>query len=101
MNGYERVVAALELREPDQIPLMEWGVHPSIIESLCPGADGFDFVEQMGLDGMAVTGGHVPGHTTSNKQLYIDRWGGEMGAIGRVIHAHRRVVQVVGRPRGV
>ncbi len=65
----------MELREPDQIPLMEWGVHPSIIESLCPGADGFDFVEQMGLDGMAVTGGHVPGHTTSNKQLYIDRWG--------------------------
>ena len=24
MNGYERIVAALELREPDQVPLMEW-----------------------------------------------------------------------------
>ncbi len=80
MNGYERIVSALELKEPDQIPVMEWGIHPKVIESLCPGASGFDFVEQLDLDGVAVSGGHAPSHATSDEPVYVDpRWGTRWG----------------------
>jgi uroporphyrinogen decarboxylase len=76
MNGYERMVAALELREPDQIPMMEFGFHPTVIKSLAPEAkDAFDLVEQMGLDGINVGGGHSPSPSTTSEPIHTDRWG--------------------------
>ena len=37
MNGYERMKAALELREPDRIPVMEWAIAGNVMEALVPG----------------------------------------------------------------
>ncbi len=75
MNGYERIVAALELREPDQVPIMEWLIDPKVIEGLCPGCDYFDLVEHMDLDGVPVGGHHFPKHYQSSEAALIDRWG--------------------------
>ncbi len=75
MNGYDRVVAALEHREPDRVPIMEFSVHPRVIEALCPGGDYLDLVEQLDLDGAAAGSGHMPTHATSDAQVYEDRWG--------------------------
>ena len=75
MNGYERIAAALELREPDQIPIMEWLIHGNVIEALCPGGDHFDFIERMDLDGVCVGGRHFPKHSDYSDAFYIDRWG--------------------------
>jgi uroporphyrinogen decarboxylase len=44
-------MAALELREPDQVPILEWVIHPRVIQQLCPQAkDRADFDETMELD---------------------------------------------------
>jgi len=75
MNGYERIVAALELREPDQVPIMEWLIDPKVMEGLCPGSDYFGLVEELDLDGVPVGGHHFPKHHQSSEQALVDRWG--------------------------
>ena len=75
MNGYERIVAALELREPDQIPIMEWLIDPKVREGLCPGCDYFDLIEQMDLDGVPVGGHQFPRHQYYSETSLVDRWG--------------------------
>jgi len=75
MNGYERIVAAIEHREPDRVPIMEWYMHPKVIEGLCPGCDPFDLVEQMNLDGVTLGLKHMPKHTETSEKFYVDRWG--------------------------
>lgn len=79
MNGYERIVTALQRKEPDQVPLLEWYIHPNVIEGLCPGGDVFDLVEQMDLDGISVGGRHVPKHSDSSEKFYVDQWGTRFG----------------------
>ena len=75
MNGYERIVAALERREPDRIPLLEWYIHPNVIDGLCPGCDIFDLVERLDLDGISVGGKHLPKHSDSTERFHVDQWG--------------------------
>ena len=75
MNGYERTVAALELKEPDQVPVFEWVIHPKVVEGLCPGRGYFDMVEELDLDGVTARGRSVPQHHDSSEPDYIDRWG--------------------------
>lgn len=79
MNGYERIVAALQRREPDRVPLLEWYIHSRVIEGLCPGRGLFDFVEELDLDGVSVGGKHLPKHSESSEKLYVDRWGVRFG----------------------
>jgi len=38
---------------PDRVPILEWFVHPRIIEALLPGASWPDFVEQFDLDAIS------------------------------------------------
>lgn len=75
MNGFERIVAALECRQPDQIPLMEWLIDPKVVNALCPDGDLFDFVEQMDLDGVSVGGRHFPRHSFVTEEVFVDVWG--------------------------
>ena len=79
MNGYERTVAALELREPDQIPIFEWAIDPKVVEGLCPGRDYFGMVEELDLDGVTVRGGHLPTRDVSSASVIVDRWGVRQG----------------------
>lgn len=50
MNSRERVIAALERRQPDRLPTFEWKVSPHLIEAFTPGGDLFDFIEAAGHD---------------------------------------------------
>jgi hypothetical protein len=45
MNSSERVIAALERREPDRLPTFEWRVSQPIVDAFAPGGDEGDFVE--------------------------------------------------------
>lgn len=50
MNSRERVIAALERREPDRVPFFECVIDHHVMEALLPGADYYEFNEWIGLD---------------------------------------------------
>jgi len=50
MNSRDRVFAALERREPDRVPVVEWVIDPKVMEGIYPGCTYLEFVEQIGLD---------------------------------------------------
>ncbi|PWH17530.1 MAG: hypothetical protein DDG58_07890 [Ardenticatenia bacterium] len=50
MNSHERVIAALQRQVPDRVPILEWFVHPKVYQTIIPGSNWADFVDQIGLD---------------------------------------------------
>lgn len=76
MNGYERIVAAMQRKQPDRIPIMEWFIHDNVIKGMCPECENiFDLVEKFDLDGIGVGGKHVPKHSQSSEKYVYDQWG--------------------------
>lgn len=54
MNAYERVMLALEHKQPDRVPIVEWSISPKVFKVLCPQArDQSDFEESAGLDAVS------------------------------------------------
>ncbi|MDP3063737.1 MAG: uroporphyrinogen decarboxylase family protein [Chloroflexota bacterium] len=79
MNGYERIVAAIQRKQPDRIPIMEWSIHPNVINGICPGGSMYDLVEALDLDGIGVGGRHVPKHWETKEKVYVNPWGIKYG----------------------
>ncbi len=52
MNSRERVFTALERKTPDRVPMLEWSIDSKVIEAISPGCAYFDFLDQIGLDGV-------------------------------------------------
>ena len=50
MNSYERVFSALNLEEPDHVPIFECSTSPKIIDRLIPGGGIEDLAEKYDLD---------------------------------------------------
>ena len=75
MNSYERIMVALERKEPDRVPILEWTVHPAVIQHLCPQArDRADFDEMMGLDATCCWPQYNRIAQYENGS-YLDEWG--------------------------
>ena len=85
MNSRERMIAVLEHRLPDRVPLMELWIDPSVVKALLPGAKWNDWNELVvKLDMDAVT---VPtmvyeddevewvDRTDPEKRVFRDKWG--------------------------
>lgn len=54
MNGLERMLTALELGEPDQIPIWELIINDPVIHALAGPISQQDFFEREGLDGVTI-----------------------------------------------
>ncbi|HJN10291.1 MAG: uroporphyrinogen decarboxylase family protein [Pirellulaceae bacterium] len=50
MNSYERVITALERKQPDRVPLFECVFDEGVMDALLPGCDYYEFNEWIGLD---------------------------------------------------
>jgi len=50
MNSLQRVVAALERRRPDRVPLFECVIDGGVMDALLPGCDYYRFNDWIGLD---------------------------------------------------
>ena len=75
MNSYERVMAALELKEPDRVPILEWIISPNVIKAICPQAnDQADFEEIMDLDAICTTP-QFRKVSEGRDGTYTDEWG--------------------------
>lgn len=50
MNSKERVITALNRKQPDRVPIFELLINPSVREKIYPGCSYLDFAEKIGLD---------------------------------------------------
>ncbi len=73
MNSKDRVFMALEYQEPDRVPLLEWEIHPDVIEAISPGSTYEDFVEEFDVD--AVSAYEDIKYRDLSPTEKIDHWG--------------------------
>lgn len=78
MDSKNRIFTALERKEPDCVPLLEWSVDSRVINAIYPGASYFDFLERIDLD--AVMLGYMTSLSGQNKDVqkghkFKDKWG--------------------------
>jgi len=79
MTGRERIVAVLEHRLPDRVPLAELWIDPGVAREICGQADGNRLVEHLDLDMVAV---HTMIYEDNEvdwvdrgKRIFRDKWG--------------------------
>jgi uroporphyrinogen decarboxylase len=79
MTGRERVLAVLNKKIPDRIPTLEWVLSPKVMSGVAHLAgfdavsDDVDFVEKLGLDGIAI--GLDSKNETIDSNHIKDEWG--------------------------
>ncbi len=79
MNSQERVLAVLEGRIPDSVPVMELLIDPKVIESICPGMSYEDFVDFADIDVVTCLAIAEPPEkidwVDKTEGLWRDKWG--------------------------
>ena len=77
MNSYQRVKRALELKEPDRVPIIEFVIDPKVIKGACPEAKNqADFAQIVGLDAVSCMGSSQFKKVSENSDgTYVDEWG--------------------------
>jgi uroporphyrinogen decarboxylase len=79
MNSYERVVAALEHRQPDRVPYVESVIDDRLMQALLPGRDYFQFNEWLELDSVGQNRSSWSRenveYVDKERGLFRDKWG--------------------------
>lgn len=75
MNSRERFMTALERKQPDRVPIVEWSISTKISKALCPQArDQTDFEEALNFDGVS-TAFQFDTVRRFPDGSYMDEWG--------------------------
>jgi uroporphyrinogen decarboxylase len=75
MNSYQRVMTAMECREPDRVPIVEWAISRKVIKALSPAArDQTDIEELLDLDGVSTVAQYDRVFENADGS-YVDEWG--------------------------
>ncbi len=76
---YDRVIAALERRTPDRVPLFEFVIDPRVIQGVVASGDYFELVEELDLDVVGLNRSSWPAEgldwIDKDKGLFRDHWG--------------------------
>jgi uroporphyrinogen decarboxylase len=79
MNSRERVIAALERRQPDRVPYFECVIDPRVMNALLPGCDYDQFNDWIGLDNASQNRSSWSRENVEfideAKGLFRDKWG--------------------------
>jgi len=78
MNSRQRIFAALERKEPDRVPMLEWSIDSKVIDAIHPGCSYFDFLDKIGMDAVSLGYEHtLSGHQRDVQPGYKfqDKWG--------------------------
>lgn len=71
MNSYERVMCALRIEQSDRVPIVEWMIHPNVINALEPGITEQEFMAKY-LD--AISTWQVMQEKDCGGEVVIDEW---------------------------
>ncbi len=72
MNSYERVLCALAIEQPDRVPIVEWMIHPNVINVLKPDSTEQEFMAK-NLD--AISTRQVMKEKNCGDDMVVDEWG--------------------------
>ena len=79
MNSRERVIAALERRQPDRVPYVESVVDEKLMQTLLPGCDYFQFNDWLGKDSVGQNRSSWSRdnveYVDRERGLFRDKWG--------------------------
>jgi uroporphyrinogen decarboxylase len=79
MNSYERVVAALEHRQPDRVPYVESVIDQHLMQALLPGCDYYQFNDWLGMDNVGQNRSSWSRdnveYVDKERGLFRDKWG--------------------------
>ncbi len=73
MTSHERIVAALQRRQPDRVPTFEWSIDPRVCRALTGSEDALEAIEALDIDAVAVRADY--GKTFRTKTEFVDEWG--------------------------
>lgn len=73
MNQKERVIRALERKEPDYVPTLEWDINPAIVKAITGSEDVLDIIETLDIDGIVIRPNYAK--EDIDDEIYIDEWG--------------------------
>ncbi len=89
MNSRERVIAVLQGRIPDRVPLMELFIDQHVADSICGGMNYFDFLEYIGMDVVTclTMADEVDDINWCDREqgIWEDKWGARQAFTGEVI----------------
>jgi len=71
MNSYERVIAALELKKPDRVPILEWSLNPEVISQIEKNLD----IQEFMVKHLDVVSTYWVDEEKRNQESYVDEWG--------------------------
>ena len=74
MNSYERVFSALNLEEPDHVPIFECSISPKIIDLLIPEGTIEDLVEKYDLDSVYYREAYKYEPVDEDQGYFRDEW---------------------------
>jgi len=79
MNSRERVITALERRQPDRVPLFECIIDAGVMDAVLPGCDYYAFNEFIGLDNVSQNRSSWSRDNVDmideERGLFRDKWG--------------------------
>jgi len=73
MKPKERIISALERKEPDCVPVFEWDINRDVMKSVSGSDELFHFLETMDIDGVPIR----PNYSKEfiDESVYVDEWG--------------------------
>ena len=80
MNSYQRTMTALEVKQPDRVPILEWQISSHVIEALEPGSSELEFMAR-NLD--AVSTWEDTREKDGGSGVIIDEWGAKRKYLGQ------------------
>ena len=85
MTGHERIIAALQRRQPDAVPTFEWFIDRKVTEALVGTGDVLEAVEALDVDGVNVRADYTRRPLSATD--YVDEWGTTRRMTGEALAA--------------
>lgn len=85
MTGHERIIAALQRRQPDAVPTFEWFVDRKVAKALVGTEDTLEAVEALDLDGVNIRADYTKKPLSATD--YVDEWGTTRRITGEALAA--------------
>ncbi len=85
MTGHERIIAALQRRQPDAVPTFEWFIDKKVTKALVGTEDVLEAVEALDVDGVNVRADYTRRPLSATD--YVDEWGTTRRTTGEALAA--------------